>query len=317
MRSPPRFAARPAWCAIAVACLMPTAIAEQDPQGPAVPPAAKGKLEPLPPAPVLLEKMLEGLLEAAPGRETLDDVMRRAAERNRARAAAAEAAQRQQFLKQQAMQFEQMLQPLLAVELAFAKRACGSLAPAARREVFTAARQAVRDVAARLAKIQFEGSGEGEPPDVRREIHRGVATALETRAAAAEFAAYERESRLRRERREEAARLRIVAKLDEQLGLSAAQRRAVAEALRADWQPTWIRELEDHDGVMINDYPPAPDFADASITPHLEADQRAEWRRWREVAGSDAVPRNAVDWTELNVLQSHAQAPTPDGWWRP
>ena len=306
MRSTPRCAAGLGWC-VAAAALAAGPAGDAEPESP--------KLDQLPPAPQLLEKVMQGLLEGVPGKETLDDVMRRAADRRRAAAVKAEAAQRRQFLRQQTQQFEQMLQPLLHVELAFVRRACGNLPPEARREVFTAAREAVHDVAEQVARRQFEGAGDADPVDVRRAIHERIAAAVGPRAAGDEFAAYEAEARQRQERRAEAARIRIVAKLDAQLGLTEAQRRAVLEDLRATWQAAWIRELEDHDGMLINDFPPAPDFADACIAPHLDAVQRRQWRQWTEAAGWNAVPRGGIDWAELNALQQFQLK--PDAWWRP
>jgi len=284
------------------------------PAAPAGEPAAEPRrLEPLPPVPQLLDAVMRGFLEGVPGKETLDDVMRRAANRNRAAAAAAEAAQRAEFMRQQAQQFESMLQPLLGTELAIVRRTCGSLAPEARRDVLEAARRGVREVAIQVAKAQFEGDG-GRPADVRRAIHERIAAAVEPRAAAAEFASYESESRRRRERREEAARIRIVLKLDERLGLTATQRQDVLADLRARWQAAWIRELDDH-GVMSNDMPLAPDFAEDCIAPHLDAAQVRSWRQWCEAASGKGVPFNGIDWSEFNALQQHPQK--VDDWWRP
>lgn len=282
-------------------------------------PRAEGKLEPLPPASILLERVKQESLEDGPVRETLDDVMRRAAARNPAAVAAAEAVKRQQFIRQQALNFEQTIEPLLTVELTFARRACGGLSAAARREVLAAAREALREVAERLARLQFEGDGGAATPfDVRRELHERVAAALAPRVTEPELADYDRAWQLRRARREEAARIRIVAKLDGHLGLTAAQRRDVLEDLRAHWQPGWIRELEDQGGLMNQDLPPAPDFADASIAPHLDPDQLEHWRQWRAANGSQSRPRSAVDWSELNVLQpAQRQGQQPDAWWRP
>ena len=312
MRIPSRRVARPAWCAASAALLAAGAAAVAEDAAAARAPAAnaageqqgRDKLDPLPPAQQLLER----------ARETLDDVMRRAANRNRAAEAAAEAAQRAQFLRQQAQQFENMLQPLLTAELAFVRRNCGSLSPEARREVLAASQQGIRDVALRVAKMQFEGAGAEAPVDIRRVIHEKVSAAVEPRAAAAEFAAYERESVQRRERREETARIQIVIKLDERLGLTEAQRQDVLADLRSRWQTPWIRELEDH-GVMSNDQPLAPDFAEACIAPHLDPAQLRSWRQWSETAGAKRIPVNAIDWSEFNALQQHPQK--VDAWWRP
>lgn len=333
MRPMPRCAAGLAWCATAAALL--TAVAEEPEvvvidggagavqvQVQLVPAAPAGDAEPgdrkldqLPPAPQLLEKVMQGLLEGMPGKETLDDVMRRAAVRKRAVVQAAEAAQRQQFIRQQTQQFEQMLQPLLYAELALVRRTCENLPPAVRSDVLTTSRQAVKDVAEQVARRQFEGGDEQGFIEVRDAIHDRVVAAVRPHAAADEFGAYERESQRRQERRAEAARYRIVSKLDEHLGLTAAQRSAVLEDLRSRWKAGWVRELEDHDGVLINDHPPAPDFADASIAPHLDPVQLRQWRQWSAAAGWDAIPRNSIDWSELNAIQQ-GQVKL-DSWWRP
>jgi hypothetical protein len=297
---------------LAVAVLLLAAAAGADEPG-ASAPAGEGKLEPLPPAPMLLDKVLRGFLEAAPGRETLDDVMRRAAARH-ANAVAAE--QKRQLIRQQTQQLESMLQPLLSVELSFVKRTCGSLPPAARREVLVAARQAARQIAEHLARLQIDGLGDVGPLDVRRALHEKMLAALEPRAEKDELAAYERESRLRQERRAEVARIRIVARLDEQLGLSAAQRRAVLDDLRAGWQEPWIRVLDDHDGLLVNGRPPAPDFAEGTIVPHLDPDQVARWRQWSGIANWKSVPPQHIDWSELNVQRPQGDQ-KPDAWWQP
>lgn len=270
------------------------------------------KLEPLPPAPLLLETMLRGLFEAVPERALLDDIKRRLADRNREAVAAA---QHRQFVRQQAQQFEQLLQPLLRVELALVRHTCASLPAEARQEVLAAARQAVRELAERVARRQVEGQGPAAPLDVRLLLHEKVAAALEPLASREEFAAYQTESRKRLERRAETARLRIVAKLDQQLGLTTAQRDDVLADLRTHWEADWIRELENHDGVMINDRPPAPDFAAAWIVPHLDEVQRTQWQAWSQAAGSEAVPRGSIDWSDLNTLQQSPQR--IDAWWRP
>jgi hypothetical protein len=278
---------------------------------PAEPPA---KLDPLPPAPILLDKVIRGFLEAAPGKETLDDVMRRAAGRD-ARAARVE--QQRHMIRQQTQQFETMLQPLMFVELAFVKRTCGSLSPAARQEVLAAARQEVRRSAERLARLQFEGDATAaQGLDIRRAIHEKVLAAVEPRADKEELAAYERESRLRQERRAEAARIRLVARLDQQLGLSAAQRRALLDDLRTGWQQAWIRVLEDHDGLLIGGQPPAPDFAEASIVPHLDPEQAVKWRQWSVAASWKSVPPQHIDWSELNVQRPNGDQKL-DPWWQP
>jgi hypothetical protein len=270
--------------------------------------------EPLPAGPLLFEQALQGLLDATrPGRETLDDVMRRAAARNQADA---EAVQRRQFLEQQTQHLENLIRPLLNAELSYARRCCGSLSREHRAEVLKATRQAGRALAERLARVQIDGVENGaQPLDIRLTIHEKVAGALEPRAAKEEFAAFQQEARGRLERRATAARLQIVVKLDQQLGLTSAQRQAVLDDLEADWQPAWLRELQDQGGIVVNNFPPAPDYAASSIEPHLDRLQREQWAVWRKAAGAESFSMGGFDWSELNGLENGQQR--FDAWWGP
>lgn len=192
---------------------------------------------------------------------------------------------RKQQVRQQAKQMEQFFQPILQTELEVIRQACPSLAVEDRREVLAAGKAAVKKVAADFAAIQLAGELGRKKFDVRQEIRRPLVAILETGADAAEFATYQEEERLRVARRAEAARIRIVAKLDATLDLTAAQRDAILAALEAGWEEAWVRELDDQGGMVINGFRPAPDFATDVITPHLDPGQRTEWDRWRTQAG--------------------------------
>jgi hypothetical protein len=80
----------------------------------------------------------------------------------------------------------------------------------------------------------------------------------------------------------------IVAKLDRQLDLTAVQRGAIESDLEQRWDDAWLRELDDQ-GVVMNNYRPAPDYANGCIEPHLDESQQAEWQRWRRAAGIAVV----------------------------
>jgi len=109
-------------------------------------------------------------------------------------------------------------------------------------------------------------------------------------------------------RRGTAARVAIVAKLDRQHDLSATQRQAIEDDLEARWQDAWLRELEDT-GTVINNYRPAPDYANACIEPHLDDVQRDEWTRWRKAAGT-AVVGMQIGWN-FDGQGLHQE----DDWW--
>jgi hypothetical protein len=192
--------------------------------------------------------------------------------------AEAEATQR----KQQAKQIEQMLWPLVRTELEQVRQTCGSLAPEARRAIAAAAHETAREVA--VAWVGRQGRPDGGTFDARERLHSGIAKAVEPLADPAEFAVYRGEAAARLSRREEAARMRIVAKIDEHLGLTAAQREAILGDLRRRWQASWIRELFDNGGIVVNGQRPAPDYAAACITPHLDAKQQEIWAAWARAA---------------------------------
>lgn len=217
-------------------------------------------------------------------------------------------AQQAELVRQQARQFEQLLQPLLRAELELVRTTCGDLPVATRREVLAAGRAAVTVLATEAAARQMQGGAPLTEADPRSRLHREIAAALEPHVDSAVLAAYGREDELRVERRARVARERIVAKLDEQLELSAAQRDAILDDLRAGWEPSWIRELDDRGGLVVNNHRPAPDYAEARITPHLDDAQRATWRAWCRAAGSRMLGQRA---------RWHFDGPglPPDPWW--
>lgn len=217
--------------------------------------------------------------------------------------------QRQQQIAQQAQQMAQFFQPTLQAELEMVRRSCGSLAADGRRRIVAAGNAAVQATALQFAARQFGERGQARF-DGRGSIHDAVAAAVKPLAKADEFAAYEREHAARIARRGRTARIVIVAKLDQNLDLSTAQRAAIEADLEKRWETEWIRELDDTGGMRVNNYPPAPDFADACIAPHLDERQLAEWKQWCRQAG----------WSRMGHHQGwnfDGQALQPDPWWAP
>jgi hypothetical protein len=217
-------------------------------------------------------------------------------------------AQQAELVRQQARQFEQLLQPLLRAELELVRSTCGDLPVATRRDVLAAGRAAVTVLATEAVARQLQGGTPLAEADPRTRLHREIAAALAPHVDAAVLAAYDREDEQRVERRARVARERIVAKLDEQLELSAAQRAAILEDLRSGWEASWARELDDRGGLVVNNHRPAPDYAEARITPHLDDAQRATWKAWCRAAGSRMLGQRA---------RWHFDGPglPPDPWW--
>lgn len=196
--------------------------------------------------------------------------------------------QQRKQIRQQAKHLEQLFQPVLRTELEMIRQTCGTLAPESRQRVLAVGKAAVTQTALEFATRQMLGGQPRRPFDARRSIQEPLAKEVEPQVSAAEFAAYQREQRLRVERRGEAARVAIVAKLDRQLDLTAVQRGAIESDLEQRWDDAWLRELDDQ-GVVMNNYRPAPDYANGCIEPHLDESQQAEWQRWRRAAGIAVV----------------------------
>jgi hypothetical protein len=211
--------------------------------------------------------------------------------------------------KQQAKQVEQMLQPVIRTELEQVRQSCGSLSPEARRTIAEAARETASEVAAVWVGRQERPNGASF--DAREQLHAGIVKVVEPLADPLEFAAYRREAEARLVRRDEAARVRIVAKVDEQLDLTADQREAILVDLRNRWQPEWIRELHDTGGIVVNGHRPAPDYAGVCIAPHLDAEQREAWSAWTRVAGFRHVNVGPNMRFDGHGLQQD------DEWWKP
>jgi hypothetical protein len=202
--------------------------------------------------------------------------------------AKAQAWQQRKQIRQQAKHMEQTFQPALRTELEMIRRACGSLSPEARKEILAVGRAAVTRTALDFATRQMQGGQPMRAIDTRAGIQQPLEKALATHVSAAELAAYQAEQRARQDRRRAAARLAIVAKLDRQLDLTAEQRKEIEADLERRFEDSWLRELDDH-GVIMNNYRPAPDYANACIEPHLDGSQKEEWQRWRKAAGTAVV----------------------------
>jgi hypothetical protein len=217
--------------------------------------------------------------------------------------------QLRQQVDQQAQQLERMLDPVLASELEMIRQSCSDLEPAARTPILTAGRTALKQAARGMAERQLNGRLGQDDFDPRLEIRRSLVAALE-KTGPMRLATYQREQDDRAARQARAARLRIVAKLDGQLDLSAAQRKAIEADLERLWDASWVRALAE--SGLINDQPIAPDFAAAAIVPHLADAQQAAWKAWCQTSGSGLVGRRFISWNfDGQGLQGH------DTWWGP
>jgi hypothetical protein len=223
----------------------------------------------------------------------------------------AQEAQRKQQIEQHAKHFEPSLKTFMDGELELVRKTCGSLSPAARREILAAGKKAVPSAARELAALQFDGRRR-KPVDSKRMIQEAIHAAVKPHATADEFAAYERQRAARLARRDRTARASIIAKLDDGLHLSIAQRAAIAADLEKNWQEAWWMDLGDR-GMNINGRGLAPDFADRCIASHLDSRQRAAWKTWQEQAGWSRFANHHFAY-QPHFFGIQAE---PDPWWTP
>jgi hypothetical protein len=244
-----------------------------------------------------LENAVQAALGAAPDELRARQEERRAAARSR-----------REQLERQARHVEQLLQPLLRAELEMVRSICEDLTSEARREVLEAARGEVERLAQEMAAQQIAGNPATSAGDPRSQLHGRIITALAAHVTADTLDSYRQEHDQRVRRRAEAARVRIVAKLDARLDLDAAQREAILADLREGWESSWLRELDDRGGLVINGLPVCPDYADSRIAPHLDPRQLELWRTWSRTAGGRMLGRR-TNW------HFDGQGLQPDAWW--
>ncbi len=215
--------------------------------------------------------------------------------------------QNEQQIIQHAKHLEQTLEPVLASELEMIRQACDDLAPTARKPILSAGRTALKTAARGMAERQMTGRFGQDAFDPRLEIRGALVKALGT-VGPEHVAGYQLEQDRRTARQARAARVRIVAKVDGQLDLSAAQREAIEADLAKHWDAAWVHVLVDPG--LINNQTIAPDFAAAAIEPHLAAAQKTAWKDWCRDAGSKLMGRRFTSWNfDGQGLQG------TDSWW--
>lgn len=226
----------------------------------------------------------------------------------------AEVAQRQSQIEQHRKAYEQStFQPLLEGDLELVRTTCGSLPPAARREILAAGKEAASTAAKQLAESQFGGQPR-KPFNYGQQLHDAIRDAVKPHATPEEFAAYERERAARLSRRDRVARLSILAKLHQELLLSGEQRAAIAARLEKEWDAAWLVELHDRGGDQ-NGWRLAPDFAEHCITSHLDERQLARWKTWCEQA---SLKKRMGMMHNVNLgWQQGGSTLDPDPWWTP
>jgi hypothetical protein len=221
--------------------------------------------------------------------------------------------QRRQQIKQQATHWEQQLTKLLYGDLELIRSVTGDIPRDTRKAIARDGEKAVKQGALRLAELQFGGgkrAKEKAPDDPTDLVSTALAKSLAEHVGSPQAAAFTRQIAERSERRQTAAVHAIVAVLDGELFLTAAQREQIERSLLRKWSDAMTVVLEGMhfvDGRRV-----FPGLSADCISPHLTESQRKLFTVQENNAANGAAQRQT--WMRMNALNS-AQSAARDPWW--
>ena len=221
--------------------------------------------------------------------------------------------QRRQQIKQQATHWEQQLTKLLYGDLELIRSVTGDIPRDARKAIARDGEKAVKQGALRLAELQFGGGKqvkEKASDDPAELVSTALAKSLAEHVGSPQAAAFTTQIAERSERRQAAAVHAIVAVLDGELFLTAAQREQIERSLVGKWSEAMTVGLEGMhfvDGRRV-----LPGLPADCISPHLTESQRKLFTVQENGVGNGAAQRQT--WMRMNALNS-AQSAARDPWW--
>ena len=246
-------------------------------------------------------------------------------------------------IKQQAVHWEAQFRKLLHGDLELVRSVCGDLPRESRRAIVRAGEQAAKDASLRLAELQFRdqrrqqqvGGGlqamvgdvlkkivspaaepvttpdAGKPTDDPLSFFSAALTqSLKEHVGSEQAEEFSRQIAARSERRKAATAHAIVATLDAELCLSAAQREKIEQSLLERWSDSMcmaVQGMHTSNGVRI-----FPGLPDECVRPHLTRTQRERFQRYASF-DDPSLQRQFVMQT-LNMLNA-MQEPKLDPWW--
>jgi len=221
--------------------------------------------------------------------------------------------QRRQQIKQQATHWEQQLAKLLYGDLELIRSVTGDIPRDARKAIARDGEMAVKEAAVWLAELQFggrKGDQNNASDDPAELVSTALAKSLAEHVGSPQAAAFTRQIAARSERRQTAAAHAIVAVLDGELFLTAAQREQIERSLLGKWSDAMTVALEGMhfvDGRRV-----FPGLSADCISPHLTESQRKLFTVQENNAANGAAQRQT--WMRMNALNS-AQSAARDPWW--
>ena len=257
-----------------------------------------------------------------------------------------EAERRQQLdlqIKQQAVHWEAQFKKLLHGDLELVRAVCGDLPRESRRAIVRAGEQAAEEASLRLAALQFQdqrrqpqvggglqamigdvlkkivppAAGPVTTPDAGKPAEdpltffsAALAQSLKEHVGSEQAEEFSRQLAARSERRKAATVHAIVASLDAEFCLTAAQREKIERSLLERWSDSMVMAVQGmytNNGIRI-----FPGLPDECVRPHLTRTQRERFQRHASL-DDPSLQRQFVMQT-LNMLNA-AEVPKPDPWW--
>jgi hypothetical protein len=225
--------------------------------------------------------------------------------------------QRRLQIKQQATHWERLLTATFYGDLELIRSVCGELPKDARRAIVEAGEMAVKKGALRLAELQFGGGrqvAEKASDDPVSLVSAALEKSLAERVGGDQAAAFARQIAGRDDRRKVSTVHNIVAVLDNELYLTAAQREQIERSL--------LEACDDSMAVALSLSLEGTHFFDGErvfpglpfdrISPHLTEAQRKRFAP-QEKSSTPLVPGRRA-WLRMNVLNSVQQV-ARDPWW--
>jgi hypothetical protein len=180
-------------------------------------------------------------------------------------------------------QFLPQFQSLVKSEQAFLRRVCQLKKPQ-RKQIADESAKVLKAAARKYAVVQnqmqrgqwrFGGAGQPTMPEPQKLIEQGILQIAKAHLEPAQVEAYQQEVAKRNEYRRSVAVKGLVARLDEELVLSAQQREKLIKSLSENWQDAWVQSLQ---VLMQNNIQYLPNIPNQHIVPVLNKTQQTVWR---------------------------------------
>lgn len=232
--------------------------------------------------------------------------------------------QRLHQVNQQAKHWEQQFTILLYGDLELLRAICGDLPRESRRAIARAGAAAVTDAAVRMAELQMGGrrnqrpqaggaKAEKSPDNPSALVSAALITSVAEHVGAEQATAFSAQVARRSDRRKAVMIREIVALLDGELVLTAAQREEIERSLGEQWNDAMAMTLQGNH--MNNGLRVFPGLPGGCVSPHL-----TEAQRQRFVPQPDANNRMRGAWQHQAWMQTvhmlnNVQPVGRDPWW--